>query len=176
MSNAPSGKSRGGVVKRHTTLPRKPLDSLPGELARTHVALLPPPHGRAGSGGERLTARVLWHRYCCTRALARDRRVVTMRRRGVRPRRDGGLPRDAVRSRRTTNRARTAQRLTLARRERRYPMKVNHIGKGAQLAATALLLSGCTALTREVLVDERARPTPPNATTVSHCSGSEWQD
>ena len=55
-------------------------------------------------------------------------------------------------------------------------MKVNHIGKGAQLAATALLLSGCTALTREVLVDERARPTPPNATTVSHCSGSEWQD
>src|SRR5207249_2811042 len=37
-------------------------------------------------------------------------------------------------------------------------------------------LSGCTALTREVLVDERARPTPPNATTVSHCSGSEWQD
>src|SRR2546425_11589003 len=56
-------------------------------------------------------------------------------------------------------------------------MNVNHIGKGAQLAAaTALLLSGCTALTREVLVDERARPTPPNATTVSHCSGSEWQD
>src|SRR5207247_10591213 len=87
---------------------------------------------------------------------------------------DGVLRRDAVRSRRTTNRARAAQRLTLARRERRYPMKVNHIGKGAQLAATALLLSGCTALTREVLVDERARPTPPNATTVSHCSGSEW--
>src|SRR2546426_4321726 len=113
MSNAPSGKSRGGVVKRHTTLPRKPLDSLPGELAWTHVALLPPPHGRAGSGGERLTARVLWHRYCCTRALARDRRVVTMRRRGVRPRSDGGLRRDAVRARRTTNRAPAAQRLTL---------------------------------------------------------------
>jgi hypothetical protein len=56
-------------------------------------------------------------------------------------------------------------------------MKVRRIGKGAQLAAaTALLLSGCTALTREVLVDERARPTPPNATTVSHCTGSEWQD
>ena len=54
-------------------------------------------------------------------------------------------------------------------------MKVRRLGKGAQLAAaTALLLSGCTALTREVLVDERARPT--NATTVSHCSGSEWQD
>ena len=56
-------------------------------------------------------------------------------------------------------------------------MKARRIGKGAQLAAaTALLLSGCTALTREVLVDERARPTPPNATTVSHCTGSEWQD
>src|SRR5207247_8272150 len=56
-------------------------------------------------------------------------------------------------------------------------MNVRRIGKGAPLAAaTALLLSGCTALTREVLVDERARPTPPNATTVSHCSGSEWQD
>ena len=56
-------------------------------------------------------------------------------------------------------------------------MKAGRIGKGAQLAAaTALLLSGCTALTREVLVDERARPTPPNATTVSHCTGSEWQD
>src|SRR2546428_10276923 len=56
-------------------------------------------------------------------------------------------------------------------------MNVRRIGKGAQLAAaTALLLSGCTALTREVLVDERARPTPPNATTVSHCSGTEWQD
>src|SRR5439155_3683216 len=99
----------------------------------------------------------------------------TMRRRGVRPRSDGVLRRDAVRSRRTTNRAPAGQRLTLARRERRYPMNVRRIGKGAQVAAaTALLLSGCTALTREVLVDERARPT--NATTVSHCSGSEWQD
>jgi hypothetical protein len=54
-------------------------------------------------------------------------------------------------------------------------MKVIRFGKRAQLtAATALFLSGCTALAREVLVDERARPTPPNTTTVSHCSGSEW--
>src|SRR5947207_15468011 len=56
-------------------------------------------------------------------------------------------------------------------------MNARHFGRGAWLAAaTALFLSGCTALTREVLVDERTRPTPPNATTVSHCSGSEWQD
>src|SRR3989442_15523159 len=56
-------------------------------------------------------------------------------------------------------------------------MNAKHFGRGAWLAAaTALFLSGCTALTREVLVDERTRPTPSNATTVSHCSGSEWED
>src|SRR2546428_13819765 len=56
-------------------------------------------------------------------------------------------------------------------------MNANHFGRGARLAAaTALFLSGCTALTREVLVDERTRPTPSNVTTVSHCSGSEWED
>src|SRR3989442_13242039 len=56
-------------------------------------------------------------------------------------------------------------------------MNAKHFGRGARLAAaTALFLSGCTALTREVLVDERTRPTPSNATTVSHFSGSEWED
>ena len=56
-------------------------------------------------------------------------------------------------------------------------MTTRRFGNGAQLAAAlALFLGGCTALTRQVLVDERARPTPPNSTTVSHCSGSEWQD
>src|SRR5256885_13974848 len=55
-------------------------------------------------------------------------------------------------------------------------MNAKHFGRGARLAAAALFLSGCTALTREVLVDERTRPTPSNATTVSHCSGSEWED
>jgi hypothetical protein len=56
-------------------------------------------------------------------------------------------------------------------------MTTKRIGRGAELvAAAALVLGGCTALTRQVLVDERARPIPPNSTTVSHCSGSEWQD
>jgi hypothetical protein len=40
-------------------------------------------------------------------------------------------------------------------------------------AATALFLAGCTALTTQVLVDEKGRPRP--AGTV-HCSGSEWTD
>jgi len=43
-------------------------------------------------------------------------------------------------------------------------------------AAAALVLSGCTALTTQRLVDERARPVPPNSRTGSHCSGSEWTD
>ena len=34
--------------------------------------------------------------------------------------------------------------------------------------------SGCTALTRQVLVDEKAAPRP--APVVSHCAGSEWED
>jgi len=55
-------------------------------------------------------------------------------------------------------------------------MNEEHCGDVAGRAAAALFLSGCTALTREVLVDERTRPTPSNATTVSHCSGSEWED
>jgi hypothetical protein len=37
-----------------------------------------------------------------------------------------------------------------------------------------LLVAGCTALTRQVLVDEKAQPVPAGATT--HCSGSEWMD
>ena len=41
--------------------------------------------------------------------------------------------------------------------------------------ATALALTGCTALTRQVLVEDK-QPPPPNSTTISHCSGSEWQD
>ena len=50
-------------------------------------------------------------------------------------------------------------------------------GMGAPVAlVAALLLSSCTALTRQVLVDERARPVPPNTAKVTHCSGSEWQD
>ena len=56
-------------------------------------------------------------------------------------------------------------------------MTTRRFGKGAQFtAAVALFLGGCTALTRQVLVDERAQPIPPNTTRVSHCSGSEWQD
>jgi hypothetical protein len=44
------------------------------------------------------------------------------------------------------------------------------------VAAAALLLSGCTALTTQRLVDERGRPAPSTARTVSHCAGSEWTD
>ncbi len=48
------------------------------------------------------------------------------------------------------------------------------IGHGAWLgAAAALLLSGCTALTRDVLVKEQ---TNPRAAATTHCSGSEWDD
>jgi hypothetical protein len=43
-------------------------------------------------------------------------------------------------------------------------------------AAAALILSGCTALTTQRLVDERGQPAPSTARTVSHCSGSEWTD
>src|SRR6059058_2314889 len=39
--------------------------------------------------------------------------------------------------------------------------------------AAALVLAGCTALTRDVLVKESAHPKPA---VVSHCSGSEWMD
>jgi hypothetical protein len=47
-------------------------------------------------------------------------------------------------------------------------------GRGLALAAVALLvLSGCTALTRDVLVNEAGRPRSAAAT---HCSGSEWAD
>ena len=53
----------------------------------------------------------------------------------------------------------------------------HRLGRAAQVAVgAAFLLSGCTALTRQVLVDEHAQPTPPNTQVVSHCSGSEWQD
>jgi len=47
--------------------------------------------------------------------------------------------------------------------------------KTLSMLAGVLLVSGCTALTRQVLVDEHAR-TMPGTRTVSHCSGSEWQD
>jgi len=40
-------------------------------------------------------------------------------------------------------------------------------------AAGMVFLAGCTALTTQVLVDEKGRPRP--AGTV-HCSGSEWTD
>ena len=40
-------------------------------------------------------------------------------------------------------------------------------------AAACLLLSGCTALTTDVLVKDAGRPKAP---VVSHCSGSEWMD
>jgi hypothetical protein len=50
------------------------------------------------------------------------------------------------------------------------------LGNGMTLAVAAVvLLSGCTALTRQVLVDEKGRAMP-EARVVSHCSGSEWQD
>src|SRR5207247_10659969 len=39
--------------------------------------------------------------------------------------------------------------------------------------AAVLLLTGCTALTTDVLVDETGRPRPAVAT---HCAGSEWTD
>ncbi len=41
------------------------------------------------------------------------------------------------------------------------------------LAAAALTLAGCTALTKDVLVRDAGRPA---STVVSHCSGSEWMD
>lgn len=43
-------------------------------------------------------------------------------------------------------------------------------------AVGAMVLStGCTALTRQVLVEEKGQ-TVPEARRVSHCEGSEWQD
>jgi hypothetical protein len=45
---------------------------------------------------------------------------------------------------------------------------------GPMLAAVAALtLSGCTALTRDVLVNEAGRP---RSAMTTHCSGSEWTD
>ena len=41
------------------------------------------------------------------------------------------------------------------------------------LVAAALVLGGCTALTRDVLVKESGQPAQAVA---SHCSGSEWMD
>ena len=40
-------------------------------------------------------------------------------------------------------------------------------------AAAVLLLSGCTALTTDVLVNETGRPRPALS---AHCAGSEWTD
>ena len=48
------------------------------------------------------------------------------------------------------------------------------VGRAAPLVvATALVLAGCTALTRNVLVKESGQPA---SAVVSHCSGSEWMD
>jgi len=41
------------------------------------------------------------------------------------------------------------------------------------LVGAALVLAGCTALTRDVLVKDGGRPA---AAVVSHCSGNEWMD
>ena len=48
------------------------------------------------------------------------------------------------------------------------------VGHGVRLAAAAVLfLSGCTALTTDVLVKESGNPRP---VATTHCSGSEWTD
>lgn len=48
------------------------------------------------------------------------------------------------------------------------------VGHGVRLAAGAVLfLSGCTALTTDVLVKESGNPRP---VATAHCSGSEWTD
>src|SRR5712691_12153138 len=45
---------------------------------------------------------------------------------------------------------------------------------GMRLAAAGMVfLAGCTALTTQVLVDEKGRPRPAGTT---HCSGGEWTD
>src|SRR2546429_7017594 len=55
-------------------------------------------------------------------------------------------------------------------------MTMTRLRTGARLAvALVLSLSGCTALTKQVLVDEQGR-TVAGARTVSHCSGSQWED
>jgi hypothetical protein len=41
------------------------------------------------------------------------------------------------------------------------------------MAAGLLLLTGCTALTTNVLVDDSGRP---RSAVVAHCAGSEWMD
>jgi len=43
----------------------------------------------------------------------------------------------------------------------------------APLGAAACLVSGCTALTTDVLVNEAGRPRSP---VTTHCAGSEWTD
>jgi hypothetical protein len=40
-------------------------------------------------------------------------------------------------------------------------------------AAMALFLSGCTALSTQVLVDEQMQPRPAGTT---HCAGNSWED
>src|SRR5438046_10099109 len=55
-------------------------------------------------------------------------------------------------------------------------MSTTRLRTGARLAvALVLALSGCTALTKQVLVDEQGR-TVAGARTVSDCSGSQWED
>jgi hypothetical protein len=51
------------------------------------------------------------------------------------------------------------------------------LGKGTQVTVVvgALLVSGCTALTKQVLVDEKAQAAGTTAGTT-HCAGSEWMD
>jgi hypothetical protein len=50
----------------------------------------------------------------------------------------------------------------------------SRLRNAASLAGVvALYLTGCTALSTEVLVDERMQPQAP---VVSHCAGHEWTD
>lgn len=51
---------------------------------------------------------------------------------------------------------------------------VRGLNVGAPLVALALFLVGCTALSTEVLVDEKAAQA--QAPVVSHCKGGEWTD
>jgi len=57
-------------------------------------------------------------------------------------------------------------------------MRTLHMSKRFSAAAPlvavgALVLGGCTALTKDTLVRDNTRPA---TTVVSHCSGSEWMD
>jgi hypothetical protein len=55
-------------------------------------------------------------------------------------------------------------------------MATKGLHSGIAFVVGMLMLSGCTALTRQVLVDEKGQMAPAGTRTVSHCAGSEWQD